>query len=191
MAEVGTGPAGRASGGAADAAVRPATPADVPAIAAVQSRAWRSAYADLLGPEAVAALTPQALTPAWAAAVGTPPSSRHAVLVATAGGLVVGFAASAPSEDPDAEGEGELATLAVDPSHQRAGHGSRLLAATVDLLLDAGTTAMLAWAPEADAPRLAFLESAGMHRDGGRRSFQVTSAVELVEIRLGAALARG
>src|SRR5689334_3466028 len=99
-----------------DASVRDARPGDAGAIAAVQARAWRAAYGGLLDAGTLAALTPETLAEPWRAAVAEPPSPRHAVLVALADDLVVGFAAVAPSEDADAgEADGELVVLAVDP----------------------------------------------------------------------------
>ena len=166
--------------------VREARAGDVPAVAAVHSRAWRAAYADLLDAGTLAALTPAALEGAWRAAITSPPSPRHAVLVALSDDLVVGFAAVAPSEDADAgEGDGELVALAVDPLHQRAGHGSRLLSAATDRLREDGFTAVAAWAPRPDTPRRAFLASAGLVEDGATRAY---AGQDLTEVRYAAAL---
>jgi GNAT superfamily N-acetyltransferase len=173
------------AGTAADVSVRPARPGDVPAIAAVQARAWRAAYADLLDPGTLDRLTPEALAGPWREAVTQPPSPRHAVLVALADDLVVGFAAAAPSEDADAGADdGELVALAVDPAHQHAGHGSRLLAAAADHLRDAGLRSVAAWTPAGDAPRRAFLASAGLREDGATRDYQDR---DLTEVRYSAA----
>jgi ribosomal protein S18 acetylase RimI-like enzyme len=175
----------------ADASVRVAAPGDVPAIAAVHSRAWRAAYRNLLAPAAVSALTPEALTPGWQAAVTGPPSPRHVVFVARADDLVVGFAAVAPGTDGDAaDDDGELVMLAVDPAHQRVGHGSRLLAAATDHLRSAGLRTVAAWTPEADEPRRAFLAGAGFEPDGAHRTYaQGGASPEFAEIRYRAALA--
>jgi GNAT superfamily N-acetyltransferase len=170
----------------ATTSVRPARAGDVPAVAAVHARAWRSAYTGLLDPETLAALTPEALAEAWRAAVTRPPSPRHAVLVAVSDDLVVGFAAVAPSEDGDAgERDGELVALAVDPAHQRAGHGSRLLSAATDHLRESGFTGVTSWTPAADEPRRAFLASAGLRPDGATRSY---AGRELAEVRYAAEL---
>lgn len=166
--------------------VREAHAGDVPAVAAVHARAWRAAYPDLLDAGTIDALTPEALEGAWRAAVTSPPSDRHAVLVALADDLVVGFAAVAPSGDADAgEGDGELVALAVDPVHQRAGHGSRLLAAATDRLRAAGFTAVAAWTPAPDTPRRAFLAAAGLAEDGATRAY---AGRDLAEVRYTATL---
>jgi GNAT superfamily N-acetyltransferase len=164
----------------ADASVRAATPSDVPAIGAVQARAWRAGYARLLPAEVLDALDPDALAEAWRPAVAAPPTPGHRVLVACAGPTVVGFAASRP--------DGELVALLVDPTHQRRGHGSRLLNAVADLLREDHVPGVLAWAPTQDTPRVAFLTSAGFAADGARRTLELPGGGTLEETRLVAGL---
>jgi ribosomal protein S18 acetylase RimI-like enzyme len=172
---------------AADAAVRPARRADAEAVAAVQSRAWRRAFGALLAPDAMDAA---GLAEVWASAIGAPPSPRHTVLVATAGGTVVGFVAVAPAGDPDLGAEvGEIVVLAVDPAHQRAGHGSRLLAAATDTLREAGFTGAVVWLPLPDAVMQNFFTSAGMVVDGARRTLGAPDGSTVTQARLSAALA--
>ena len=172
------------------ATVRPARAGDPASIGAIQARAWTMAYGNLLTEQALAALTPQALTPVWERAVRTPPSPAHAVLVAVGDDLVVGFAAAGPSEDRDAgEHEGQLAVLVVDPAHQRAGHGSRLLSAVVAHLRETGVTRLVAWSPATDEARRGFLTSAGMVPDGARRTYETSDGRRVTEVRLSAALA--
>jgi ribosomal protein S18 acetylase RimI-like enzyme len=172
---------------AADAAVRPARVGDAPAVGAVQSRAWRSAFGALLAP---AAMDEADLAAVWADAIASPPSPRHAVLVATAGGTVVGFVAVAPAADPDLGTDvGEIVVLAVDPPHQHAGHGSRLLAAATDTLRANGTAAAVVWLPLPDAVMRNFFTSAGMVADGGRRTLAAPDGGQVTQLRLTAALA--
>lgn len=177
------------SPGAADASVRPARPADVAAIGAVQARAWRAAYAEVLGAATLDRLTPEALADGWRDAVTRPPTSRHAVLVACSGSTVVGFAAVAPSPDPDAgPDDGDLLVLAVDPAHRNAGHGSRLLAASTDTLRSAGVRTLRSWVPDDDAALRDFLASAGARPDGARRAFRTEDGRQVAQSRLSAAL---
>lgn len=172
---------------AADAAVRPARRSDATAVGAVQSAAWRQAFGAILAPDAMDAAT---LAEVWADAIGQPPSARHAVLVATAAGAVVGFVAVAPAGDPDLGRDvGEVVVLAVDPTHQRAGHGSRLLAAATDTLREAGFTGAVVWLPLPDAVMQNFFTSAGMVADGGRRTLAAPDGSTVTQLRLTAALA--
>lgn len=164
----------------ADASVRPARAADLPAVGAVHSRSWRTAYADHLPAEVLAALEPDALAEAWRPAVTAPPSPRHHVLVACAGSTVVGFAAG--------DGDGELVALHVDPAHQRRGHASRLLSAAADLARTDEVAALSTWCPLVDTARRTFLESAGFGPDGAWRELEVPGAEGLRELRLVATL---
>lgn len=174
---------------AADVSVRPARPEDAEAVGAVQARAWRTAYADLLPPAVLAGLTPEALAEQWRESVTAPPTPRHRLLVAVAGGRVVGFAASAPATDPDLDRDtdGELLVLLVDPEAGRAGHGSRLLAATVDLLRDDGARRAVTWLPEADAATRELLVASGWAPDTATRELD-TGHDALPQVRLHTAL---
>lgn len=154
----------------ADVSVRPATPEDDVAVARVQLRSWRTAHASLLGTDVLDALDEAAVRTQWSRAITAPPSRHHRVLVACEGSLVVGFAASAPVEaTPEASRGVEVLALEVDPDHQRAGHGSRLLTACVDLAREDGDTHVQTWVLDDDAPREQFLAGAGLGPDGARR----------------------
>jgi GNAT superfamily N-acetyltransferase len=169
----------------ADVSVRPATPQDADAVGQVQARAWRSAYADVLPPAVLAGLMPEALAEQWRDAVTAPPSPRHRLLVAVAGGRVVGFAASAPATDPDLDpdADAELLVLLVDPEAGRAGHGSRLLAATVDLVRSDGARRAVAWLPAVDAATRELLVSSGWAPDTATRELE-TGHDALPQVRL-------
>jgi ribosomal protein S18 acetylase RimI-like enzyme len=159
--------------------VRAAVRSDAEAIGAVQARAWRLAYADLLPLEVLAELTDRSLADPWRAAITDPPSPQHRVLVACAGRTVVGFVALADIE---------LTALVVDPMHQRRGHGSRLLAAAVDTLRDNGLARVQIWVPAADGVLLAFLGSAGVIPDGARRTYEGGPTGTVTEVRAAATL---
>ncbi|MEU5990734.1 GNAT family N-acetyltransferase [Spirillospora sp. NPDC047418] len=172
----------------ADVGVRPARRADAAAVAGIQVRAWRHGYRDLLpdgvldevtGPDAV-----ETWRDRWAEAAAAPPSPRHRLLVAVASDLVVGFAAHAPAEDEglDPAATAELITLLVDPLHTRAGHGSRLLAATVDLLREDGVATLVSWVFEDDEVTRTFLGSAGWGPDGTARTLDMGEPVRQIRL---------
>ena len=179
--------------GTADVSVRPARPEDAAAVARVQTVAWRTAYRALLPPAVLDEWDEQAAADTWRAAVTTPPTPGHGVLVAVEGNDVVGFAAYGPAEStPDAapspDGPAtEVATLLVEPRWGRRGHGSRLLAAVRDLSEATGTGRLLMWLPEDDQVSAGFLESAGWDRDGWARTLD-TGAAPLRELRWHAVL---
>jgi L-amino acid N-acyltransferase YncA len=155
----------------ADASVRPATAADVPAIGGIHARAWTTAYRDLIPDDVLPELTPAAMTEAWRPHLKQAGQPFHHLLVACTGPTVVGFAAFGRATDQPGAGpqDGELPTLLIDPVHVRRGHGSRLLAAGVDLMREDGAHRLFCWVPAADAPRIVFLQSAGFGQDGAWR----------------------
>ncbi|MEV3927636.1 GNAT family N-acetyltransferase [Actinomadura coerulea] len=172
----------------ADVGVRPARRADAAAVAGIQVRAWRHGYRDLLPADVLSQVTSDAAVERWrdrwAEAATAPPSPRHRLLVAVASDLVVGFAAHAPAEDADLDpaGAAEMITLLVDPLHTRAGHGSRLLAATVDLLREDGFTTLVSWVFEGDEVTRTFLGSAGWAPDGTARTLDMGEPVRQIRL---------
>ncbi|WP_019137497.1 GNAT family N-acetyltransferase [Cellulomonas massiliensis] len=151
---------------AADVSVRPAVPGDEDAIARIQVSAWRAAHGAALG-DALDLLDLDAVRTQWAAAVSAPPSG-HRVLVACDGPTVVGFAAFATIDDEPPGGV--VLALEVQPVQQRAGHGSRLLAACVDLLREQGADQVQTWVLDGDTAREEFLGGAGLGPDGTTRT---------------------
>lgn len=177
----------------ADVSVRAARPEDVPEIARIQVETWRVAYAASLPAAVLESITPETATPAWAAAVGSPPSPRHHVLVAQEQRWLVGFVALAPAddleeEDPEPQTTAQIGPLLVEPRWGRRGHGSRLLAAAVDHARADGMTRAITWIPDADVASRDFFASAGWQPDGYAHLLD-TGAGDLREIRLHASLA--
>ena len=160
-----------------DVGVRPARAEDAPAVAAVQRVLWEQVYAPMFPPSAAVAalLALEAGDPERAWADAARPSARHHLLVATAAGTVVGYATFGPALDDDLDPatDAEVASLAVTPELRGAGHGSRLLAATADLLRTDGAQHAVTWLFDADAETLAFLEAAGWAVDGARRELEI------------------
>lgn len=176
--------------------MRPARPADAAAIARVQGITWRTAYRSVLPAAVIDGWDDEAATEAWRAAVLTPPTPAHGVVVAVERQDVVGFAAFGPAQladgepaDPDGPTT-EIATLLVEPRWGRRGHGSRLLAAVADLARDTGARQLQTWLPEEDRVSARFFESAGWAPQGWVRTLD-TGAVPLREVRWHAALDAG
>lgn len=169
------------------AGVRLARTSDVDDVAAVQIRAWRSAYSDLLPAEVIDSLDASDIALEWGRALLMP--GAHRLLVALDDdGTVVGAASVGPSADPDARDAGEIELFVIDPEHRGHGHGSRLLHACVDLLVQAGHVEALTWIPLADEPRRAFLLSAGWGPDAAYRDLSVVGDQVIREVRLGTRL---
>jgi GNAT superfamily N-acetyltransferase len=167
----------------ADVSVRPAVAGDEHAIADIQLAAWRTSHTEVLGAEVIADLDHDAFAAGWQAAIATPPGPGHRVLVACDGPRVVGFVALRPL----GESAGEIVALEVWPAAQKGGHGSRLLAAAVDLLREDGVVQIGTWVLEGDAAREQFLGAAGLGPDGVERAL-ATGVREIIEHRWVAAL---
>src|SRR5262249_37904865 len=162
-----------------------------PEIARIQLDTWRQAYAGWLPGSVLAAVNPADAERSWRAAVAAPPSPRHHVLVAREQDWLVGFAAFGPSPEEAPEdgpvAAGLIAAMLVEPRWGRRGHGSRLLAATVDHLRADGLRTAQVWVPEPDAASLAFYTSAGWERDGYARGLE-TDGASVTEVRLHVSL---
>ncbi|MGC5029614.1 GNAT family N-acetyltransferase [Micromonospora sp. DT229] len=180
--------------------VRPARPEDAGEIARIQLATWRVAYRRLLPRHVLADLDEGLLAQRWEAAVRRPPSEHHRVLVAVEQAeqsYLVGFAASgpvdaealAPNEPAEALGPEVVAVtdLLVEPRWGRRGHGSRLLAASVDLWRESGFTTALAWVFEGDQASRKFLTTAGWEPDGAGRALDVDDML-VPQLRLHVAL---
>ena len=163
--------------------MRPARPTDARLIADLQIGVWRADYAELLPVGALESLSAVDVAEQWAAAAASPPTRAHSVLVALEGNDVVGFAATAPSPDPDLdESAGELLILLVSAGHRRSGHGSRLMAAAVSELQAAGRIRATTWLLEGDAVSRQFFEGAGWALDGTHRELDAGSPIRQVRL---------
>ena len=179
--------------------VRPARVEDLTAIGQVQAatmlaslQAGHTAEHGAPLPEGVRAMIAAPVIAAgWEAAVAEPPSLEHHVLVATtaqadaASRTVVGLLGLAPTQSMDAEGHVdeagvqavEVTALGVEPASQRRGHGSRLLAAAVDLARQDDARALVAWAVRGDESISRILTSVGMAPTGAHRVLGVGEGI--------------
>jgi GNAT superfamily N-acetyltransferase len=164
--------------------VRPARPDEAGEIARIQLSTWRTAYRRLLPRDVLDRLDLAFLTGRWHDAIEKPPTPAHRVLVAVEqaeSAHLAGFTASgpadetalAPGEDPLPEGVAAVTELLVEPRWGRRGHGSRLLAASVDLWRADGLWTAVAWVYEQDPATRAFLTGAGWAPDGVTRALDV------------------
>jgi GNAT superfamily N-acetyltransferase len=179
--------------------VRTAHPAEADGVARIQVTTWRVAYRRLLPAGVLDGLDEQWIAQRWRAAIESPPSPRHRVLVAIEQGAqdhLVGFAASGPADeqaaapdepDPPGEETAAITDLLVEPRWSRRGHGSRLLAASVAHWRDDGAHTAVAWAFEDDPATRAFLASAGWEPDGATRALDIDDLL-VPQLRLHTAL---
>ena len=181
--------------------VRPARPGEAAAIAQIQLSTWRTAYRRLIPRNVLDELDETWLAQRWGTAIEAPPSPRHRVLVAieqAESTHLVGFAATGPA-DEDALAPGEtgfgpevaaVTEMLVEPRWGRRGHGSRLLAASVDLWREDGFAIAVAWAYDEDTATRNFLTSAGWEPDGARRALDVDDLL-VPQLRLQVSIEEG
>jgi len=153
--------------------VRPARTSDAAEVAAITLASWTGPYSAVLPDGALDGVSVDDLAAEWTTTLADLPTPRHLVLVALDGTRVTGYAVLAPSTDPDVSGADDLAEvvdLVVHPGHHRRGHGSRLLAAAVDVERAAGVVELTTWVVVADEPRAEFLRAAGFAPDGAERT---------------------
>ncbi len=156
-----------------------------------------------LPPEVEGSLQAGAFAASWGEAIANPPSATHIVFSAVSDGQVVGFAAIShtvlesiapphptegsgtpveptPASSPDDHAESgprggvvEVTALEVPPAYQRAGHGSRLLAAAASTAIEQGASELQIWVLVGDDAHTSFLTAAGFPPAGLRRDLQV------------------
>ena len=176
----------------ADVSARIAWADDAPAIAAVQVRAWRASYADLLPAEVLADLDVDQIAEGWRTSLHRSDDARKRVLVALERNLVTGFLVTGPSADPDCDpvSTGELTDLTVDPHQRGAGHGSRLLQAGADTLVADRFERAVTWLAAGDDATRAFFTSGGWGPDGAHRTLDLfgDGTTTLTQVRLHTSL---
>jgi GNAT superfamily N-acetyltransferase len=172
----------------ADVSVRVGWADDAAGIAAVQVRAWRTEYADLLPPDVLDSFDPDQFAAAWQASLNAPKDARNRVLVALERNTVRGFAVTGPAVDPDVDPivVGEITELTVDPERTGHGHGSRLVQACADTLRADRFETALVWLNSDDDARRSFLTSAGWAPDGAHRELDLhgDGSLRVKQVRL-------
>ncbi|WP_285730821.1 GNAT family N-acetyltransferase [Nocardiopsis sp. ATB16-24] len=172
--------------------VRPARAADVDAVVDIQVASWKAVYGSLLPEEVSEALGGEEargrFREQWTTALESPPTSKHRLVVSTdeVDGVrtVTGFAAFGPAGDPDLwpAVDAEVFALHVDPTRLRQGHGSRLMNASVEHLVEDGFGTAHVWVPEADNALRSFFESSGWRADGARREIDMGRLLPMVRL---------
>jgi GNAT superfamily N-acetyltransferase len=123
--------------------LRLAEPEDAIAVARVHVRSWQAAYRTLLPDEYLDQLRPEDRAQKYDFASLDPQKPR--TIVAAEGGLIYGFATTAPSRDADLPDHGELYALYVDPERWGQGVGIALMSAARAHLFDAGFRNAALW----------------------------------------------
>lgn len=157
--------------------IRPATPADAPAIARVHITSWRETYAGLMPDDFLERMTNEDMRGRREASWGrTISQGLETVRVAEQDGTVVAFASAGPARDHPGYGA-ELMTLYALKSAQGQGLGRALFAEIVRTLRADGIRNLALWVLEANPTRQWYL------RQGGREAGEKLDG-ELREVRV-------
>ena len=150
--------------------VRPAVPADAPAMAALHVRAWRAAYQGVMPDAFLAGLAVEEREARWRRSLTDPdraPAER-VILVAESGATVLGFAAAGHARGDDEHGLGELYAINVDPPAW-GGDASGALLAAATAWLDARFPVSILWVVDRNERARSFYERAGWSPDGATK----------------------
>jgi len=146
--------------------IRPAAPADAPALGRLHVRAWQSAYRGMLPDDYLDALDAQAepRERMWRDLIERPRDGQT-LLVAEDGRAVVGFCHTARAREgpPDL---GELFSIYVDPDRIGTGLGAALMRPSLDAMRAAGFPAAVLWVLDANDLARRFYERFGWRPDG-------------------------
>jgi GNAT superfamily N-acetyltransferase len=123
--------------------LRPAEPEDANAVAQVHVRSWQAAYSSLLPANYLDNLRPEDRAQAYDFASRDP--LKPQTIVASEEGLILGFATTMPSREPDLKNHGELCALYVDPEHWSRGFGAVLVSAARANLFELGFRNAVLW----------------------------------------------
>lgn len=145
---------------------------DIPAIVALQARAWRAAYRGVVDDQYLDALPLQHWIESWRAHLLDGSAATSCIVAEDESGLV-GFTSVGGSDPAQlAPAVGELHTIYVDPALQGAGLGQRLMGEALRRLREAGYTDAVLWVLEGNQRARRFYEQAGWSPDGGTGSDQ-------------------
>jgi ribosomal protein S18 acetylase RimI-like enzyme len=162
------------------AAIRKATPQDACGIAFVHVRSWQVAYRGHMPDGFLDGLEQR--TNMWRELTLQP---DKILLVAEASeGDIVGFAALAPSRDPDANSStAEVAAIYIHPEKWREGIGRALLSASLDQLRERGYDQTTLWVLEGNQRARSFYESFGFTQDGAIKDDDHWKSFAVREVR--------
>jgi GNAT superfamily N-acetyltransferase len=123
--------------------LRPAEPDDAIAVARVHVRSWQAAYRSLLPDAYLDQLRPEDRAARYNFSHVDP--RQPWTIVSTDGGVIHGFATTAPTFDLTMAGYGELCALYVDPDYWGCGIGVALVSAARARLIEQEFQDALLW----------------------------------------------
>lgn len=146
--------------------IRPATPDDAPAIAAVHVASWQGAYRGAFPDEVLDGLSVERRTAGWQQHLS---DDGQFTFVAEDDGRVTGFAHGNAAREDNPDGTtGEVFAIYAAPEAWGTGAGRALMAAAVEWLRNAGFREAVLWVLDSNARARRFYELAGWTRPTAR-----------------------
>lgn len=141
--------------------IRPATAADLPALAHVQVTSWRDVYRGIVADDFLAGMSEETSLARFVPLYGQALDNGALWLVAEDGaGQVLGFAFGGPEREGAAGYSAEVYAIYLLPEAQRQGLGGALLRALARGLAARGHASILVWVLR-DNPACRFYEAMG------------------------------
>ena len=140
--------------------IRPATPADAPAIAQVRVDAWRATYRGMIPEAYLAAMKIEESAALWDKVLTAAPNTTN-TFVAEIDGRVAGFASGHMLPEAKHGMNAELAAVYLVRDAQRAGIGRRLVAAVASAQQAHDATGLIVWVIAGNKVARAFYEALG------------------------------
>lgn len=165
--------------------IRLARPGDEMAVARVHVRSWQVAYSKLLPDDYLDELRPEDRAKTYDFATLDP--AKPKTMVAEEDALILGFATTMPSRDPDLPRHAELCALYVSPEQWNRRIGAALVSAARAHLVALGFQNALLWVLAGNARAERFYQLDGWTPDGNRRTDTVWG-ITVDEIRYVRAL---
>ena len=159
--------------------VRPATPADAPAMGACHNACWRQAYGGLLSPELLAAQDDAARADMWRRVLSESTlaeSAGRTVVVAEVGDGMVGLAAVGASNDEPPVRDRQLYALYILESAYGTGVGQRLFDSTV------GVGPCSLWVAAANERAIGFYRRQGFQPDGAHQRIEEWEGLPIIRM---------
>jgi ribosomal protein S18 acetylase RimI-like enzyme len=147
-------------------AIRLATMADVPAIAAVHLASWRAAYSDITPVGFMDTVTIESRIVRWEGAFTGPASHTTETIIAVGDDGVLGICSFGPRRDPESHDAGEIYSLHVAPASWRRGYGRMLLDDALARLAARGFESAVLWVLSDNCNARAFYEAQGWSLTG-------------------------
>ena len=141
------------------------------AVARVHVRSWQAAYRKLMPDNYLDQLRPEDRAKKYD--FGNLDPLRPQTIVATESGEIRGFATTAPAQDPNMPGYGELCALYVDPDHWGRGIAVSLVSGARSRLFDLGFRNAILWVLEGNVRAERFYRKDRWTPDGALRTDEV------------------